>query len=211
MHVCCRHAWNPRKVQDVTYDANIAVPTGPAVQQTPIKITVLGSWWAAMILVCATMMCLASAFTAFILYVRPVLQVSSAFVHPSCAQNHSMNVQHQSDVFQAVDDICTLSALHEPCMNSQSLCKLYGGVYWVCRGPSERLWLARLQRKAWKRHPLSLTRLQRWVHRSNDILHPKAVCVPHISARGLEHLWHQTQALQIQGLFRQAIPRDKEA
>ena len=35
----------------------------------------LGSWWAALLLVCTTIMCLTSAFTAFILYVRPVLQV----------------------------------------------------------------------------------------------------------------------------------------
>ncbi|CAK0744020.1 hypothetical protein CVIRNUC_001515 [Coccomyxa viridis] len=43
-------------------------------QAAPIRITVLGSWWAALLLVCTTMMCLTSAFTAFILYVRPVLQ-----------------------------------------------------------------------------------------------------------------------------------------
>ena len=39
----------------------------------------LGSWWAALLLVCTTMMCLTSAFTAFILYVRPVLQVCLSF------------------------------------------------------------------------------------------------------------------------------------
>ncbi|BDA41934.1 hypothetical protein COCOBI_02-7320 [Coccomyxa sp. Obi] len=69
-----RFSWNPREVKDVTYDGRIAVPPESPVQQAPIRITVLGSWWAALLLVCTTMMVLASSFTAFILYVRPLLQ-----------------------------------------------------------------------------------------------------------------------------------------
>lgn len=52
-------------------------------QAAPIRITVLGSWWAALLLVCTTMMCLTSAFTAFILYVRPVLQVPFLPITPA--------------------------------------------------------------------------------------------------------------------------------
>ena len=59
----------------MAHDANVAVPPQAAIAQPPVKITVLGSWWSALLLVCTTIMCLASAFTAFILYVRPVLQV----------------------------------------------------------------------------------------------------------------------------------------
>ncbi|CAL5219305.1 g1113 [Coccomyxa viridis] len=68
-----RARWDPTKVNDVTYTGELIPPQAPA-QVAPIKITVLGSWWAALLLVCTTMMCLTSAFTAFILYVRPVLQ-----------------------------------------------------------------------------------------------------------------------------------------
>ena len=70
----CRARWDPTKVNDVTYTGELIPPQAPA-QAAPIRITVLGSWWAALLLVCTTMMCLTSAFTAFILYVRPVLQV----------------------------------------------------------------------------------------------------------------------------------------
>ena len=73
----CRARWDPTQVNDVTYTGELIPPQAPA-QAAPIKITVLGSWWAALLLVCTTMMCLTSAFTAFILYVRPVLQVSTA-------------------------------------------------------------------------------------------------------------------------------------
>ena len=73
----CRARWDPTKVNDVTYTGELIPPQAPA-QVAPIKITVLGSWWAALLLVCTTMMCLTSAFTAFILYVRPVLQVKLA-------------------------------------------------------------------------------------------------------------------------------------
>ena len=51
------------------------MPAHAAAPAPPVKITVLGSWWAALLLVCTTLMTMASAFTAFILYVRPVLQV----------------------------------------------------------------------------------------------------------------------------------------
>lgn len=73
-----RFSWDPRKVKDVTYNARVAVSADTPIQQAPIRITVLGSWWAALLLVCTTMMVLASSFTAFILYVRPLLQVSDA-------------------------------------------------------------------------------------------------------------------------------------
>ena len=73
----CRARWDPTKVNDVTYTGQLIPPQAPA-QAAPIRITVLGSWWAALLLVCTTMMCLTSAFTAFILYVRPVLQVNPA-------------------------------------------------------------------------------------------------------------------------------------
>lgn len=76
-----RFSWNPREVKDVTYDGRIAVSPEAPVQQTPIRITVLGSWWAALLLVCTTMMVLASSFTAFILYVRPLLQVTNMQLH----------------------------------------------------------------------------------------------------------------------------------
>ena len=73
-----RRAWHPRQhEQEVMPDAHIALPQHATALQAPVKITVLGSWWAALLLVCTTLMTMASAFTAFILYVRPVLQVSS--------------------------------------------------------------------------------------------------------------------------------------
>ncbi len=74
-HGTDRFSWDPRKVKDVTYNARVAVSPEAPVQQAPIRITVLGSWWAALLLVCTTMMVLASSFTAFILYVRPLLKV----------------------------------------------------------------------------------------------------------------------------------------
>ena len=42
-------------------------------------------WWSVLVLVCATIICLASALTAFIFYVRPLLQVWSHIHH---AQPH---------------------------------------------------------------------------------------------------------------------------
>ena len=71
-----RRAWQPGPhAEGATHEATLAAPAHAAAPAPPVRITVLGSWWAALLLVCTTLMALASAFTAFILYVRPVLQV----------------------------------------------------------------------------------------------------------------------------------------
>ena len=75
-------------MENVTHTGQLVPQQMPA-QAAPIRITVLGSWWAALLLVCTTMMCLTSAFTAFILYVRPVLQVCLSF--PSLLQQGYMH------------------------------------------------------------------------------------------------------------------------
>ena len=69
------HGTRGKHEEEVTHDAIVAMPTHASAPAPPVKITVLGSWWAALLLVCTTLMTMASAFTAFILYVRPVLQV----------------------------------------------------------------------------------------------------------------------------------------
>lgn len=108
-HLCahtCRSQWSPdHSHQNGSLTASVAVtPTTTAHPPQP-RITVLGSWFAGLILVtvqsvtnllytfvfviciyltngfaiqvCTTVMCLCSAVTAFILYVRPLLQVRS--------------------------------------------------------------------------------------------------------------------------------------
>ena len=96
-----RARWDPTKVNDVTYTGELVPQQLPA-QTAPIRITVLGSWWAALLLICTTMMCLTSAFTAFILYVRPVLQVPSA---------SSQHILHMDSVPSLPCCLCSYVAL----------------------------------------------------------------------------------------------------
>jgi hypothetical protein len=62
----------------------VAVP--PAPQSQPgfnddgVRVTFLGGWWAAALLVCTTLAALGSAMTAFLLYLRPFLLVLAS--HP---------------------------------------------------------------------------------------------------------------------------------
>ena len=76
-----RHRLRARGEARETY---IAVdPSGPSLQQQyytahgPPTATFLGAGWAAVLLVCTTLMCLASAATAFLLVLRPSLRVRS--------------------------------------------------------------------------------------------------------------------------------------
>lgn len=163
-----RFSWNPRKINDVTYDASIAVPAQMPIQQAPIRITVLGSWWAALVLVCTTIMVLASSFTAFILYVRPLLQVTNAPCHACIAQPRTVQGGcHRVDASPIL-------------LNVGLMCLLLG----ARRGRSVQLWHVRLQLKSWRRHLLIWTRRQRYLWQA----HAKEHIGNHDRNRLLHHL-----------------------
>lgn len=82
-------------------EPHMSIPTGPAAQlQAPRSQP--GALWTAIVLICATFMALAGAFTAFVVYMRPVLKVCLLQHHciPACVAsvcpNTSLSLCHHA-------------------------------------------------------------------------------------------------------------------